>query len=202
LGVDIETIDATFPAANSTDHDIEVRHDPNGTNELIETVTVASTNYQLKRITILQALGGLLPTGGIQISVTASHTEGVDVLTSIQALTHSYAVTSALTGQFEFGLLSKSEVSPAYPVTVTGSYFFLMPGASGLTAGTGDIEYRNNGGAWTTLIPHGAAGSGAMAFTAGDSIEIRNQATDTGYLRHIDMTAFSGGQDGFFLIEP
>lgn len=199
LGVDANTLYSDFPSNNSTDHDIVVVHDPTGTADAIESTTVSGTNYQLNRITVLQALGGAVPTGDIRVSITASHTDGGETLTSRQSLVHDYAISTALTGQFEFGLLSGGSTSALYTATVNGTYSFTLSSAFG--GGSGDIQYRLNGGAWTSLIAYGGTTGSIVGVVATDTIEVRDLATDTGFLKQLDMNAPGAGQNGFAILE-
>jgi len=185
----------------SLDHDIEVRHDPTGANDLITAFTAFSgTNVGIDRIDVLQALSGAVPTGDLRVSIRASHTETSEVLKSRQTIEHDFAITTALTGQFEFGLLQMSSISAIYTATVNGTYNFTLSSAFG--GGSGDIEYRLNGGSWTQLIPYGNTTGSIVGVVNTDTIEIRNLATDTGYLKQIDMVAAGAGQDAFAILEP
>tara|TARA_R110002167_G_C12707228_1_gene655161 strand:- start:49923 stop:52859 length:2937 start_codon:yes stop_codon:yes gene_type:complete len=197
LGVDANTLYTDFPAANSTDHDIVVIHDPTGTADAIDTSTVSGTNYQLTRIAILQALNGAVPTGDLRITLTASHTDDGDVLTSRQSLVHDYDITTSLTGQFEFGLLSIAETSALYTATVNGTYAFTLSSATSV----GAIEYRLNGGAWTSLIAVGLTTGNIAGVVSTDTIEVRHQSNDASLLKQLDLNAPGAGQDGFMVLE-
>jgi hypothetical protein len=199
LNTDAETLDATYPAANSTDHDLEVRHDPTGTNDLILNTTISGTTYSLLRIDILQALAGAVPTGDIEWSWTASHDDGSETLTSRQTLVHAADIATALTGQFEFGLLSGGSISAVYTATVNGTYVFTLSSAFG--GGSGDIEYRLNGGSWLQLIAYGGTGGSIVGVVATDTIEVRDLATDNPFLKQLDMAAAGAGQDAFAVLE-
>lgn len=193
LGVDNPTTTSGY----NQDHDIVVTHDPAGTNDAIESVTVAAGNYQLDRITILQALDGAVPTGDIRVSISASHTDNAEVLTSRQALVHDYAISTALSGQFEFGLLSQAETSALYTATAAGTYAFTLSSATTV----GAIEYRLNGGSWTSLIAAGLTTGNIAGVVGTDTIEVRHQSTDVGLLKQLDMNAPGAGQNGFAILE-
>ena len=199
LTADATTLDPTFPAAQSTDHDLVVVHDPGGTADAILSTTVTGTTYELLRIEVLQALSGAVPTGDLQLTWTASHTDAGDVLTSRQSLVHAAAFVTGLTGQFEFGLLASSSISATYTATVAGTYGFTLSSAFG--GGSGPIEYRLNGGAWTNLVTYGATSGSIAGVSISDTIEVRDTATDTGFLKQLDMTAPGAGQDAFAILE-
>mgnify|MGYP003634839679 CR=1 FL=1 len=199
LTADAASLDPTFPAAQSTDHDLVVIHDPGGTNDAILSTTVSGTSYELLRIEVLQALAGAVPTGDLQWTWTASHTDAGDVLTSRQSLVHAASVTTGLTGQFEFGLLASSSTSALYTATAGGTYNFTL--SSAFSGGSGPIQYSLNGGAWTTLITYGGTSGSIAGVVATDTIAVRDTATDTGFLKQLDMTAPGAGQDGFAILE-
>ncbi len=198
LGTDANSLYSDFPTNNSTDHNIEVRHDPSGTNDLINTVTGQSgTNYSLNQIDILQALNGAVPTGDIRVNITARHTDGGDTLTSRQTLSHDFVISTTLTGQFEFGLLSLNETSALYTATVNGTYSFTL--SSAFTAGA--VEYRLNGGTWTSLIAAGLTTGSIVGVVSTDTIEVRHTSSDASILKQLDMVAAGAGQDGFAVLE-
>lgn len=196
LATDAETLDATYPTAQATDHDLEVRHDPTGTNELVLNATISGTTYTLLRIDILQALDGAVPTGDIEFSWAGSHTDGGETLTSRQSLVLASDIVSTLEGQFEFGLLSLNETSATYTATVTGSYSFTLSTAFSV----GLVQYRINGGGWLTLLTAGAT-SNSFAANSTDTIEVRHTSSDSGILKQLDMNAPGAGQDGFAVLE-
>lgn len=198
LTEDSGTTFSDFPAANSTDHRITVRHDPAGTNDLIiNDATISGTNYSLRRIDILQALNGAVPTGDLRILLEASHDDGGETLRSRQQLQHDFASTTGLAGQFEFGLLSQNETSGLYTATVAGTYAFSLSSAFS----AGNVEYRLNGGAWTTLIAAGGTSGNIGGVVATDTIEVRHLSADASIQKQLDMNAPGAGQDGFAILE-
>tara|TARA_R110002153_G_scaffold104852_1_gene242990 strand:- start:3540 stop:6452 length:2913 start_codon:yes stop_codon:yes gene_type:complete len=196
LATDAETLNASYPAAQATDHDLEVRHDPTGTNDLVLNATITGTTYTLLRIEILQALNGAVPTGELELSWAGSHTDGGETLTSRQSLVISSSIATTLAGQFEFGLLSLNETSAQYTATVTGSYSFTLSTAFSV----GLVQYRINGGGWLTLLTAGAT-SNSFAANSADTIEVRHTSSDSGILKQLDMNAPGAGQDGFAILE-
>lgn len=193
LQEDAGTTFGDFPAANSTDHDIEVRHDPTGSNDLVLTASFSGTTYALNRIDVLDGLAGAVPTGDLQINLVASHTDGGETLTSRQTLVHAFAVTTALTGQFEFGQLAQNVTSALYTATVAGTYAFTQ--SSVFTVGL--VQYRLNGGAWTTLIPNGSTTGNIAGVVGTDTIEVRHTSSDASILKQLDLNAPGAGQNGF-----
>lgn len=189
----------TFPGDNSTDYDIEVRHDPSGTNELILNTTISGTTFLLQLIDIWIGLNGAAPTGDIRVICTASHTDiaSSTVLTARQNLVHDFTTTNDKQGEFEFGLLGIAETSAVYTTTVNGVYAFTLTSSTTV----GDIEHQINGGGWSQLIAQGSTSGSTASLTSGDTIEIRHQSTDSNLKKVITMNAAGAGQDGFAVLE-
>ena len=192
LTVDAATIDPTFPAANSTIHDMEIRNDPAGTNTLLLTTSgIAGATADVNRTALLHAAGGTLPTR-LRAVLTAKHADGPDAaLTSRQSLSHDFDLTSSLIGQFEFGDLDGTPTTSAtYTTTTAGVYSFTI-GTAFPTSG--NVEVSINAGAWSTLIAQGATTGSTSALSISDTMRIRHDSTDSGAVTHIQMTPPGGG---------
>jgi len=201
LTEDSGTTFADFPAANSTDHDLEVRHDPTGTNDLILNTTISGTTHALLRIDVLQALGGAVPTGDIEWTWTASHTDGGETLTSRQDLVHAAAISSALTGLHEFGLLGITDQGAEYTAASTATHTFTL--STAFTTSNVEYDVDTGGGypgTWATLIAGGATSNG-VALNSGDKIKIRVSSGDSGFLKQITMDVASTDL-AFAILEP
>lgn len=196
LTTDAASLDATFPSANTTVYDIAVREDPAGTNTLLFTeADVTGPQVDILRLKILRFNGGAVPTD-LRFAITAKHTDGSTIYSSRTSLVFDFSVTTALTGQFEFGALDTNVGSATYTASVNGTYSFALSSAfSG-----GDVEYRLNGGAWTTLITAGGTSGSILGVVSTDTIEVRHTSTDVGALKQLDMTAPGAGQDGFAVL--
>lgn len=190
LMADAATLFPDFPGANTTVHEVEVRADPSGANTLLFTQSLAAlASGTVRRLDILEATDGDLPTT-LRFRLRAKHTfDGTDY-SSRYDLVWDFAVTSALTGFFEFGALAKDEDSANFVVVNdTTDHVFTL--SSAFTVG--DVEYRINGGSWTTLITAGGT-SGTIpnaAIVAADVIEIVHRSTDTNAQKLITMAAGS-----------
>lgn len=189
----------SFPGDNSTDHDIEVRHDPSGTNELILNTTIAGTTFQLQLIDIWIGLNGAAPTGDIRVICTASHTDlaSGSTLTARQDLVHDFTVANDKSGEFEFGLLSIGEGSALYTVTDVGVHAFTLSSATAV----GDIEFQINGGGWNQLIAQGGTTGNTASLSVSDTIEVRHQSSDSNLKKVLTMNAAAAAQDGFAVLE-
>ncbi len=198
---DAVTFDAgdAYPGDNSTDHDIEVRHDPDGTNELILNETISGTTFQLQLIDIWIGLNGAAPTGLIRVICTASHTDiaSASILTARQDLVHDFSTADDKQGEFEFGLLGIAETSAAYTVTDAGVHAFTLTSATTV----GDIEQQINGGGWSQLIAQGATTGSTASLSVSDTLEIRHQSTDSNLKKVLTMNAAAAAQDGFAVLE-
>lgn len=198
LTIDAETLDVSFPAANNTTHSMELREDPDGTNTLLHTDTsISGASNDQNRTTILHENGGTLPTR-LRVVFTALHDEGADVgLTSRQQLIHDFDITSALTGQFEFGDLDTNIDSADYTVDAAGVHAFTIGTAFPTT---GDVEYRVNAGGWLTLISQGNTSGSTTSLSISDTLEVRHGSTDTAALTHLQMTAPGAGTDAWGIL--
>ena len=200
LSTDAETLYSGFVAATSHDMNIEVRHDPTGTNDLILNVTGQSgTNYGLNRIDILDALGGAVPTGDIRVSLTSRHVDNSETLTARQTLHFDFAISSALTGLFEFGALTAGVGSASYTIATTATHTFTLSSAFASSLVQYRVDTGGGFGSWTTVIA-AAATSGTVAFNSGDIVEVRWTAGDTGILKQLTLSDGTPGTDVAFAI--
>lgn len=196
LTTDAEDLFPDFPAANQTEHEIEVRNDPSGTNTLLFLLGPGDgPTFTALRMDILIATGGAVPTE-LAVVARARHSHELSIYESLQDLAFAFAPTTALTGQFEFGALDNGDVSALYTATVAGTYGFTL--SSAFTSG--DVEYRLNGGSWTTLITAGGTSGSIVGVSVSDTIEVRHLSTDTTAKKQLDMAAAGAGQDGFAVL--
>ncbi len=195
LTTDAQALDSTFPAANNTAHKVSVRNNPSGSNTLLFTDTFSSTQHDVLRLRILQATDGVIPTT-LRFEILANHDDGGTNFDSRYALVHDFSVTTALTGQFNLGALDTNDVSNVYTATAAGTYSFTL--STSFTAGL--VEYRTNGGAWTTLITAGGTSGSILGVNVADTIEVRHTSTDVGALKQLDMNAPGAGQDGYAIL--
>lgn len=196
LTTDASTLFGDFPAANTTVYDVRLYDDPDGANTLLLTFTdLDASDQDMLRLEILQATGGALPTR-LRLEIDAQHDDTGETLLARYTLQHDFDVTSALTGQFEFGALDNGDISAVYTATDAGTYSFTL--SSAFT--TGDVEYRLNGGTWTTLISAASTSGSIVGVSVSDTIEVRHLSTDTSALKQLDMTAPGAGQDAFAVL--
>jgi len=199
LGTDAEDIFPDHDTANTITHTIEVVDDPDGTPTSLFTNTVANTftTDTLDRNEILKATDGVLPTR-MRVDLKSSHTFESVVYASTQGLVFDFNVTTALTGDFNFGALDTNEVSNVYTATVAGTYSFSL--FSALPNGSAIVEYRLNGGSFTTLISAGGTSGNIAGVVATDTIEIRHDDATADFTRFLTMTAPVTGQDGYAVL--
>lgn len=163
------TLPTDFPSANSTEYAVEVRNDPNGTNTLLFTTGWGQPTMLLSRPRILRFTAGALPSR-LRTTVVTRHTYEGSTLEALRTIVFDFDVAStALSGAFNFGVLGNSVTSGTYVAASTASHSISI----GTALASGDVEYRLNGGAWTTAIASGGT-AGSFAATIGDDIEIRH----------------------------
>ena len=196
LTVDAAVLFADFPTLNTYEHQIEVRNDPAGANTLLYTVAYTNAaSLTLFRNLILKGTDGVIPTT-LGLVITSRHTYETVQRTSTFNKTWAFTVATALSGQFNFGALDTNEVSNLYTATVNGTYNFTIATA----LATGNVEYRLNAGAFTTLISTGNTTGNIPGVVATDTIEIRHTSSTSGTLTFLAMDAPGAGQDGYGIL--
>lgn len=196
ISADAATLFDDFPTLNSTVYNVSLYDDPDGTPTLLLSYSgLDATSQNQLRLAILKATDGALPTR-MRITIQAEHDENGDTLTSRYSLQHDFDVTSALSGDFEFGALDASDVSALYTATTAGTFSFSL--STAFTAG--DVEYRLNGGSWTNLITAGGTAGSIVGVSISDTIEVRHDSTDSSVTKQLDMNAAGAGQDGFAIL--
>lgn len=183
---DAAVLDPSYPSENSTTHEVDVINDPGGTPVLLFTQDLAAlASGSITRLDILQATDGVLPTS-LRFALRSVHDFEGDSFASRYDLVWDFALSSALTGQFEFGALDTNDVSAAFTVDDdSNDHDFTL--SSAFSAGA--VQYRINGGAFTTLIAAGGT-TGTIpsaSLNNGDTIEIRHQSSDVGAQKLITM---------------
>lgn len=183
-----------FTTEFGTDHEVDI-YDTTGAPVLLFTDTFGGTTYNVLRIDVLHNNSGSLPTN-LRLDIRARHTFQAIQYDSRQDLSFSFVVTSALTGQFEFGDLGFQIISATYTVDTAGIHNFTLSSAFS----AGDVEVSINGGAFSQLIAAGMTTGATGSLAISDTIRIRHQSTDTTVTKHIDMTAPGAGTDAFGIL--
>lgn len=195
LTVDAPSLFSDFPTANGTTHEIDVRNDPAGANTLLFTQTLSGASATVRRLDILKATDGVLPTR-LRYTIRALHTYEGTSYASRQELTWDFNVTTGLSGQFNFGSLDTNDVSNLYTATAAGTHNFTL--STSFTAGA--VEYRLNGGSWTNLITAGSTSGSIAGVLVSDTIEVRHLSSDVGALKFLSMDAPGAGQDAYAIL--
>jgi len=100
----------------------------------------------------------------------------VDAETDLEAqdtLVHEVVPTSIFNGLFYLGA-AETTLPNAYTALATGTYTVTI----GAAYSAADVEYRLNGGSWTTAIAAGGTTGNITGVTATDTIEIRSSIPD------------------------
>lgn len=197
LTIDAATLFADFPTEHDTKYTVTVREDPSGSNLLVGTFTEIQPTQIVLRNEILKVTDGVLPSE-LRFIIQTTHTYEATNYVSLQDLVYDPAVSTALTGDFNFGALNGYEVSNLYTATDAGTYNFALENA--LPSSTTTVEYRLNSGAWTTLIAATMTTGSIVGVVATDTIEIRHTEVSADLRRFISMTAPGAGQDGYALL--
>ena len=195
LGADAATLAPDFPAANSTTHQVQVRNDPSGANTLLFTDSFAGASHPVKRIDVLIATDGVLPST-LGFRITAHHDDGGTSFSSRATLAWDFSATSALAGQFNFGALDTNDVSNQYTASQAGTYNFTLSSSFS----SGNVEFRLNGGSWTTLIAAGGTSGSIAGVSVSDVIEVRHLSSVASSKKQLSMDAPSVGQDAYAIL--
>lgn len=195
---DAGTLDPTFPAANTTTHEVDV-YDVSGAPVLLFTQALgAGTTGSVRRLDVLEATDGVVPSD-LRFVLRATHTFEGTTYDSRYTLDWEFALSSALSALFAFGALDTGDVSAAFTVAAAASnHVFTL--SSAFSAGA--VEYRLNGGAWTNLITAGGTSGTILSglLTNGDTIQIRHASTDPGAQKLITMAAGSNAAFGVLFV--
>jgi hypothetical protein len=196
LTADASTFFPDFPTVNGTVHKIDVRNDPAGANTLLfTTATFSIAQKDVRRIDILLATDGVLPTT-MRFDTFARHTHESVAYDSRDPLRHDFSVTTALTGQFNFTALDTNDISATYTVDAAGIHSFTL--SSAFT--TGNVEVSINLAAFTTLITAGGTTGDTASLSVSDTIRVRHASTDSGALKQLSMNAPGAGTDGYAIL--
>lgn len=195
---DTAGLTGAFPG--STQYRVNVVDDPGGAaTDLGDTQKNAGTDtVVLTRTRLVRQAGGSLPST-VRLGVVASHTVDSVEYDARHALEHEIDVTSGtLAGRESFGVAAAGSTSPSsYTATEAGTYNLQL----GTATTAGAIQYRLNGGAWTTSIAQGDTLGTIPGVSVSDTIELRAEAgaTSTAEETMVLMSAPVSGNDAYFI---
>jgi hypothetical protein len=128
--------------------------------------------------------------------ITAHHDDGGTSFSSRATLAWDFSATSALAGQFNFGALDTNDVSNQYTASQAGTYNFTLSSSFS----SGNVEFRLNGGSWTTLIAAGGTSGSIAGVSVSDVIEVRHLSSVASSKKQLSMDAPSVGQDAYAIL--
>ncbi len=167
LAVDAETLDPTFPAANSTQYCVVLY--VGGTEVYAGPYNSGTASLALVLVKVLRYCVGC-PTD-LEVGVRTRHNA---TYVSLQDLRHTATVVSALTDDFFMGVLDTGQIGLPWTAPVSGSYGFTLSAA--LDA---DLQVKVNGGALTTVVATGDTTGTLAGVVASDVIEVRHDDSTT-----------------------
>lgn len=193
LQTDAAALDASFPTANSTEVELEVR---DGVTVLDSETGLVGTSTTMRQLDILAGLDTTPLPASLTIAVRQSHTLASTVRKSRVFLECTFTVASPFLGKHAFGELDDGEISNSFVVVAdTVDHVFNLS----TSFAVGDVEYRINGGSFLTLITAGGTGPGTIpnaSLSVSDTIEIRHQSSDTNPQKLLTMTV-SGTEEAY-----
>jgi hypothetical protein len=188
---EVDELLADFTPDASTEYQVRVFVDPAGSNTEIAgspfgwAAGVGPVFVNRLRLWEIAAAGT-----PIRVEVEARHDIGTDVdLRSRYDLIHDVTPTSARDGAFYLGGNKQAnQPTNAYTALATGTYVVNIGAAYASSA----VQYRLNGGAWTTTIAAGGTTGNIPGVVASDVIELRhtvNQTPDPQYIELVNPSA-------------
>lgn len=199
ITTDAATLDATFPSANSTQYRAEAIDDPDGTPASMTTTSwnAGAALVFVSRTKILRAKAGVKPTT-MRLEVETRHTIAGTTYEALQASPHDFTPgASTLDNDNNWGNLPYNVGSATWTAPVSGTYTANI----GTAMPSGNVEYRLNGGAWTTLITAGATTGTIVGVTASDTIEVRHLSnTGTSTETFLELLAPSGTVNAYAIL--
>jgi len=134
----------------------------------------------IERTRVLRYNAGVIPSS-LRGDIQTKHTLSAVDYTALQDAIFEFDVSSTeLSGDFNFGVLAASAVSPAWTAPDTGSYSLDI--GTAFTSGT--IRARINGGSWQDIITAGNTNGSLTGVTAGDTIEVYATGVNFGGVRN------------------
>lgn len=169
---DAASIDASFPAANTTKYRAILTKDPSGSPVVLVTTAynTGEAKIFISRTLIFRQNGGAKPTS-LRVELEAQHVHQLQTLAAFQKLLFDFAVgASTVDDDHSWGNLAPNTISSNYTAPTTGTYGFEI----GTAFATGIVEARINAGAFTTIIAAGNTTGSLAGVTAGDTINVRH----------------------------
>ena len=171
----------------NTEYELEVRHTPYGVSDVVETRTFAAGNGLASILLRTNLLANSPNTAHqeLEFRIKARHDyNGETQIESRNTLTHRVTPTSTLSGQVAMGQATWSNPLPtSYTAAATGTYTINI----GAAFTTGNVQYRLNGGSWTTSFAAGLTTGTIPGVTATDTIELRHDANDGAQQNFVEL---------------
>ncbi len=170
---DAESIDATFPAANTTEYAEEVWSDGPSPVLLFTTPWAAAGTEHAYRTAILAHLDGEIP-AAIIIKIKTRHVFESVTYEALQKLEYEFLTFSTELADFtNMGVKLNQEISDVFVAPDDGTYDLEM----GVANSTGFVQARINGGSWVNEILVNQTSGTITGLTAGDTIEVRSNTS-------------------------
>lgn len=167
LSVDANTIDPTFPAAESTQYKPVLY--VSGAEAWAGAYNAGAASGTVPLVKILRYNIGCPAT--VEVGIRTRHNATYE---SLQDIRHEAAVTSDLSDDTFLGILDTGQTSDAWTAPTTGNYDFTLD-----VALDADLQAKVNGGTLTTIIAAGNTTGTLNGVTAGDIIEVRHEDSTT-----------------------
>lgn len=168
LDTDAETVDPTFPAADSTEYCCKVY---DGVTLLFQTDWQTSPSIAVSKAKLFRYGDGYVTP--LTFAVGTRHTNS-GTKEAIQDLAHEAAIVSEVSDDTWLGVLDTYQTSYQYTAPEDGTYTVDLESAI-----DSDVYYKLNGGAWTSCVTAGNTTGTILGVTATDIIEIKHEDSTT-----------------------
>jgi len=189
--VDASTINADFPANNSTQYQLVLF---DGASEVwAGDWNAGEASLSITRTKILRYLDGL-PTN-LTLGVHTRHTKDSVVYEALYKPQWTASVASDLFGDVWLGVIDTEQIGAKWTAPSTGTYAFSLESAL-----AGDVEARINGGTFQTIIAAGNLAGDLTGVAANDIIEIRHQDSSSSDEVLLTIDSPSHSEDAFAVL--
>ena len=159
----------------STEYRLRVYVDPSGSNTLVQesSWTTGSGPITVLRAPIIEAAAA-----GTEIRLELLTRHDIESETNLEALVpceHNVTPTTTLTGQFYLGKSTPGNPGNSYTAASAGTFVVNI----GAAFAAGNVEYRLNGGTWTSVITTGNTTGNIAGVSISDTIELRHTTATT-----------------------